>query len=357
MKVGIIGTGAIGLGSVALLQSLSHKPIFLWSASGKGTHAFKKNKQLISRGKVEGEFNPSVVKSAKELALKSDIIKLAVPAYAHKSVIDSISPFIESRHVITISSHASFSALYLSKKLSERKVNPLVIAWGTTILTGNKTGSTSVNISSIREKVDIATVPQGRINEGLKVCRNLFGDRFTEREGLLAIALSNLNPQNHLGIALCNLTRIEKGEVWEQTKNITPSVARLLEQLDSERLAIADALGLKVRNIFEHFSLSFNVPLGSVSDMIKSMIENGHKGTGPATLDTRYVIEDVPYGLVPTVWLGKLTGCHAKLHEAGIILFNALYERDFFSENKLMPAINLESMSLNELKIISFNGV
>jgi opine dehydrogenase len=91
--------------------------------------------------------------------------------------------------------------------------------------------------------------------------------------------------------------------------------------------------------------------------MIKSMIENGHKGTGPATLDTRYVIEDVPYGLLPTVWLGKLTGCPAKLHEAGIILFNALYERDFFSENKLMPAINMESMSLNELKIISFNGV
>ena len=214
-----------------------------------------------------------------------------------------------------------------------------------------------MNISTIREQVDIATVPQGRINEGLKVCRDLFGDRFTEREGLLAIALSNLNPQNHLGIALCNLTRIEKGEVWEQTLNITPSVARLLEQLDSERLAIADALDLKVRNIFEHFSLSFHVPFGSVSDMIKSMIENGHKGTGPTTLETRYVIEDVPYGLVPTVWLGKLTGCPAKLHEAGIILFNALYDRDFFSENKLMPAISMESMSLNELKIISFNGV
>jgi len=357
MRVGIIGTGAIGLGSLALLLSFGHKQIFLWSVSGMGTHAFKKKKLLISHGKVEGEFSPSVVKSAEELALKSDIIKLAVPAYAHKIIIDIISPFIESRHVIIISSHASFSGLYLSNKLSVRKVNPLVIVWGTTILTGNKTGSTSVNISSIRKKVDIATVPQGRINEGLKVCRNLFGDRFTEREGLLAIALSNLNPQNHLGIALCNLTRIERGEIWEQTTNITPSVACLLEELDRERLVIADALGLKVRNIFEHFSLSFNVPIGSVSNMINSMIENGHEVTGPASLDTRYVIEDVPYGLVPTVWLGKLTGCPAKLHEAGVILFNALYERDFFSENKLMPAINMESLSLNELKIISFNGV
>ena len=347
MKVGIIGTGAIGLGSVALLLSFNHKPI-LWSPSGKGTHAFKKNKQLIARGTVEGTFKPSVVKSAKELALSNDIIKIAVPAYAHKYVIDAISPFIESRHVIVISSHASFSALYLSKKLAERKVSPLVIAWGTTILSGKKTGTTSVNISTIREQVDIATVPQVRIDEGLKVCRDLFGDRFTEREGLLAIALSNLNPQNHLGI--------EKGEGWDQALNITPSVGRLLEKLDRERLAIAVALDLKVRDIFEHFSLSFHVPLGSVSEMSKSMVENGHKGTGPTTLDTRYVLEDVPYGLVPTVWLGRLTGCPAKLHEAGIILFNALYKRDFFSENTLMPAMSLESMSLKELKIISYNG-
>ena len=152
MKVGIIGTGAIGLGSVALLLSFNHKPI-LWSPSGKGTHAFKKNKQLIARGKVEGEFSPSVVKSAKELALSNDIIKIAVPAYAHKYVIDAISPFIESRHVIVISSHASFSALYLSKKLAERKVSPLVIAWGTTILSGKKTGDVikKITIKKIKD--------------------------------------------------------------------------------------------------------------------------------------------------------------------------------------------------------------
>ena len=110
MKVGIIGTGAIGLGSVALLLSFNHKPI-LWSPSGKGTHPFEKNKQLIALGKVEGTFNPSVVKSAKELVLSSDIIKFAVPAHAHKDVIDAIFPFIETRQVIALSSYASFTAV------------------------------------------------------------------------------------------------------------------------------------------------------------------------------------------------------------------------------------------------------
>ena len=53
-----------------------------------------------------------------------------------------------------------------------------------------------------------------------------------ERDGLLAIALSNLNPQNHMGIALGNMTRMERGEVWSQGQNVTPKVGRLLEALD-----------------------------------------------------------------------------------------------------------------------------
>jgi opine dehydrogenase len=38
------------------------------------------------------------------------------------------------------------------------------------------------------------------------------------RDDLLAIAVSNLNPQNHMGIALCNLTRMERGESWNQNE-------------------------------------------------------------------------------------------------------------------------------------------
>ena len=70
---------------------------------------------------------------------------------------------------------------------------------------------------------------------GLKICQVLFGDRFVERADALAISLSNLNPQNHLGIALCNFTRMEHGETWGQNENNTDSVGRLLEALDAER--------------------------------------------------------------------------------------------------------------------------
>ena len=176
------------------------------------------------------------------------------------------------------------------------------------------------------------------------------------RDGLLAIGLSNLNPQNHMGIALCNLTRMERGEAWAQGENVTPAVGRLLEALDAERLAIATALSLKVRTIFEHFALSFHVPEGSVHAMNQQMHAEGRGGTGPASADSRYVLEDVPYGLVPTAKLGRLVDRPARLHEAGVRLFSALYGRDFAAENDLLAALDLDGLSIEGLRALARDG-
>jgi opine dehydrogenase len=174
---------------------------------------------------------------------------------------------------------------------------------------------------------------------------------------LLAISLSNLNPQNHLGIALGNITRMERGEVWSQGQNVTPKVGRLLEMLDLERLAIAEKLGLKVKTIFEHFHLSFHVPVASISEMNQQMHEQGNGGIGPATADSRYVTEDVPYGLQLTSLLGRLAERPAKLHEAGIEIFSAMYDVDFSKENNLLAALDLEKYGLQDLQRASLTGI
>ena len=255
-----------------------------------------------------------------------------------------------------ISSHASLGALYLSRLLAARGLVLPIVAWGTTVTSGRQPSHVEAQINTIRSKVDICTLPESLSAEGLACCQALFGDRFVERDGLLAITLSNLNPQNHMGIALCNMTRMEHGETWGQGLNVTPNVGRLLEALDRERLAICEALGLSVRTIFEHFHLSFHVPLDSVSAMNQEMHREGRGGTGPATADSRYVTEDAPYGLLMTVKLGELAGRPATLHRAGIEIFSALYGRDFFRENQLLDALALDDMSLEELKRLARDG-
>lgn len=212
-------------------------------------------------------------------------------------------------------------------------------------------------MNTVRSQVDLCTVPHDRSADALTLCRDLFGDRFQSREGLLAISLSNLNPQNHLGIALDNLTRMERGETWSQGQNVTPCVGRLLEQLDFERLAIAAALGLQVKTIFDHFHLSFHVPVSSISEMIQQMHAQENGGMGPSTADSRYVTEDVPYGLVLTATLGRLTGQPALLHEAGIRIFSARYGHDFAAENDLLKALNLDRYDLADLEQAAMTGL
>ena len=356
LRVGIAGAGSVAMGTAALLHKNGHEPM-LWSPSGKGTAALAGGANLAATGAIDTVFQPHLANDAEGLVRDNDVLVLALPAYGHKTVMDALAGHIRSFQHVIISSHASLGAIYLMQRLHARGIAAPITAWGTTAVTGRRQSGTHVHINTVRRLIDLCTVPDNRSQDSLAVCRRLFGDRFQPREGLLAISLSNLNPQNHMGIALGNMTRMERGESWSQGQNVTPNVGRLLEALDEERLAIASALNLEVRTIFEHFHLSFHVPIAPVSEMNQAMHSQGNGGTGPATANSRYVTEDVPYGLAVTVALGDLAGRPARLHDAGTKILSAMYGRDFTAENDLLNALDLPRHDLNDLKQAARTGL
>ncbi|MES2958947.1 MAG: NAD/NADP octopine/nopaline dehydrogenase family protein [Pseudomonadota bacterium] len=355
MRVSILGGGAVAFATAAYLVQAGHDPM-LWSPSGKSTESFRGGALLVARGAVEIQFSPRIAVDCAEAVAEADVVMLVLPGFGHKATLDALAPHVREGQPVIISSHLSFGALYLSRLLAARGVRAPIVVWGTTVATATKPNDTQVNVVTVRKKVDVAAVPQRAADEALEICTTLFGDRFVKRDGLLAIAVSNLNPQNHLAIALMNLTRMELGEVWSQAQHVTPAVGRLIEALDLERLAIAEALGVEVRTVKEHFSLSFHVPPASVSEMNQEMFRNGNGGFGPKTAVSRYVLEDVPFGLVATAQLGKLAGVATPLHDAGITLFSAAYGRDFTMVNDLLPALGIDSLSLEQLKALARDG-
>jgi len=355
MRIAILGAGSIAYGNAALLASLGHEPV-LWSPSGRSARSLARGEPLVATGAVEGRFRMDVARSIAEAVGSAEVVLFALPANGHRMAMDAAAPHLKPGQVAIVSSHTSFSGLYLAKAIAERGLDIPVVVWGTTVTAGRRTGDAAVNVSTVRAKVDIATIPTSAAARGLKICQVLFGDRFVERADALAISLSNLNPQNHLGIALCNFTRMEHGETWGQNENNTDSVGRLLEALDAERLAIAEAAGYTVRTIREHYQLSFHVEPGPVGEMARKLAARGNGGNGPTSADTRYVLEDAPFGLYPTVLLGRLTGREAKLHQAGIDIFSALYGRDFAAENDLLGPLGFSTMSLPQLKALVRDG-
>lgn len=355
MHIAIMGAGSIAYGTAAYLAKEGHQPI-LWSPSGQRARGLAAGAPLVAKGAVEFSGAVAVADTAAEAVQGADVVILALPVNGHRMALDAIAPHLTSDQTVIISSHGSFGALYLSRLLAERGITVPIVVWGTTVVTGRQAGDTAVNVSTVRQRLDVATLPETALDHGLALCRKLFGDRFVPRDGMLAIALSNLNPQNHLGIALLNLTRMEKGENWGQGEYVTPAVGRVIEALDAERLAIAEAFGLKVRNVFEHFSLSFHVPEASVHEMNQQMHAQGNGGQGPATFASRYIFEDVPYGLAMTALLGRIAGVPAMLHEAGITMFSAAAGRDLAADNDLLPSLGLDRLSPDALDRLCRTG-
>eukprot|EP00536_Pseudo-nitzschia_multiseries_P014227 jgi/Psemu1/214128/e_gw1.673.37.1 len=379
LKVGVAGAGAVAFGMASILSKSGHHSL-LWSPSGKGTIELmdeedsdsdgRERQSITSTGALDHEFSPKIVSSAQQLAMESDVLIIALPANGHKQVFDALAPHLSTsspsssaapkKHII-ISSHASFGALYLSQFLHELgNHHHTITSWGTTVCTARRTSGRTVDIKTIRKSVDTSCVPESHLASSLELCNRLFpGINFRPREGLLAITLSNLNPQNHLAIALGNISRMDKGEEWYQFQNITPRIGGFLEALDKERLAIASALGLDVKTVYEHFNLSFHVPIpesGSLSEMCQGIYEKGNDVYGPIVADSRYITEDVPFGLAPVVALGKLVGRPAVLHESGMAICNAMYGRDFSAENDLLEAIGLDQIELGELQEAARTG-
>lgn len=353
MRVAVIGTGSIALGTSAFLSERGHAAV-LWSPSGRASPLAASN-TIHTEGTLTSSYPVSVAPTCKDAVQSADAVLIALPANYHRAAMDALAPHLQPRQTVLISGHLSFGALYLAKLLQARGLVLPIGAWGTTVTTGRRIAPDRVRIGNIRQRVDVAAVPGHDVDAVLALCQTLFGDRFMRRDNLLAIALSNVNPQNHMAIALCNLTRMERGEEWRQAANTTNAVGRLIEALDQERLAIAAAFGVAVRTVREHFALSFNVPPGPIGEM-SAVLASRADVIAPATLDTRYVLEDAPFGLYPTVLLGDITGKPATLHRSGVALFSALYGRDLAADNDLLPAIGFDQLSLGQLRHLAGSG-
>jgi opine dehydrogenase len=107
----------------------------------------------------------------------------------------------------------------------------------------------------------------------------------------------------------------------------------------------------------EHLHESFGLPIGSVAEMAAEQhVRRRGASPGPATLEHRYVTEDVPFGIVPIVKFGRIAGVDMSLHEAGLGLIDALYGRSFTDENDILPRLEIDGLSGEQLLALCRTG-
>jgi opine dehydrogenase len=347
MRVGIVGCGGIGLASAAWIAARGHE-VTLWAPRGKGPHPLVQA-PLVSGGVLESSVSVKVAGDAAQAAASGEVLLIAVPVNGHRAVMDALLPHLHAGQTVIVSSMSSLSALYLYEAARTRGVPVTVASFGTTVLTARRSAPTQVRIMTRRTSLGVSSLPRTSQQAVLELCDTLFGGEFTSDENSLATSLTNINPVAHGPLALFNWTRIERAENWPQYHYMTPRVAAVIEQLDAERLALADAFGLKVRNIERHFAQSFDTVSGTLADIAAELHDKRGGPPGPTDIHTRFLAEDVPYGLVFTLSLSHIAGIRVPATEAVVAMAGLVVGEDFVSENDLIYPMNLPAESKSGL--------
>ena len=342
---------------MAALLASKHMDVCIWGPTASGIEALLEGKPILCDGVLAGAFRVSANLDIAATVKDAGAIIVAVPGNGHRVVMDLLAPHVREGQVVAISSHMSLSALYLSRRLSVRGLVCPISAWATTATTSKRTGAGKVHLTTVRRHIVASTVRQDDWAYATDRLTTLFGDVFVQAPDVMAVTLTNVNPEVHLAVALCNLTRMEYGEKWGTYRGISGAVGRLIEALDRERLSLAARFGLDVHTVQEHLHESFGLPTGSVAEMAAEQhVRRKGASPGPATLEHRYVTEDVPFGIVPIVKFGRIAGVDVSLHESGLGLIDALYGRSFAAENDILPRLEIDGLSGERLLALCRTG-
>ena len=78
--------------------------------------------------------------------------------------------------------------------------------------------------------------------------------------------------------------------------------------------------------------------------------------SGPAAMTSRYITEDIPYGLVPAAGLAYSHGVDIPIIDATICLASAINGADYYGEGRSLGELGIAGLGRNELDKILKQG-
>jgi opine dehydrogenase len=124
------------------------------------------------------------------------------------------------------------------------------------------------------------------------------------------------------------------------------------EAVDRERLALGRKLGFELTPVID-VSLEWYGHGGAKGKTIYEVLSTNPvyvKDTAPPTLQHRFLLEDIPYGMVPMESLGKVMEIPTPVTSAIITLAAEITQVDFRSQARDLKYLGLERLGMEDLK-------
>lgn len=288
----------------------------------------------------------------------ADVIMVAVPASAHLDIARLCAPHLVEGQIILLNPGRTGGALEFRHALREAGVNAdVVVAEAQTFIFASRSmGPAQSRIYRIKNVVPVAALPSTRTARALEPLREAF-PQFVAARNVLKTSLDNMGAIFHPALTILNAGRIEssQGNFDYYHEGITPSVARILEAMDNERVTVAGALGVRALTAREWLESAYGA---GGSSLYEAVLNNeGYKGIkAPPNLAHRYLFEDVPCSLVPISSLGRMLGVPTPTIDHIIHLACLVHNADYWSQGRTVGRLGLEGMTADQISLMVNEG-
>lgn len=178
---------------------------------------------------------------------------------------------------------------------------------------------------------------------------------------ILYTGLTNINAIFHVANCVANAARIERGGGHMfYGEGVTPAVARLYEAIDKDRLAVAASLGVDILSVPDWIERAYAIREATLVETFQRLT---YDADGPyvankaaATLDHKYIVEDVPTGLIPMSQLGLATGTPTPAIDSLVEVVRNMMGRNFVAEARTLERLGLAGMNSAQIRQTVRNG-
>lgn len=275
------------------------------------------------------------------------LIMVVTPSFTHRMIAESCCDALTDGQVVVLNPGRTGGALeFINTIRSKGCTKDITLAETQTLIYAcRKTDDSVVEIYGVKKEVAIGAFPANRIQEVLSLLHPLY-PQFVAARDCLETGLSNIGALFHPTPILLNVGRIETDPHGFRyyMDGISPSVAVLIEAIDRERIAVAEAYGVKTERAEEWLRQSYDTHGDDLYELIQHNAAYADI-MAPKTIDARYVTEDVPMSLVPIAALGHLAGVLTPNIDAVIRLTSTIYKRDFRAEGRNAARLGLSGMT------------
>ena len=325
----ILGAGHQGLAMAAHFK-LDDNNVFLWNRTKENIESLIKNRDIKVKGIINDTVTLDKVSSNIEDVLSKNIF-IATPASAHSALAKLLAPLVDSDTIIVLNPGRTLGCIDFKKELIKNgcKNLPMIAETQTIIYTCRKNSDNEVQIYTFKNEVEISSFNKVELDIIYDRLPDCFKKYLLKVDSMINTSIGNVGMILHPLTTLLNISKIESDNEFKfYYEGITPSISTLLEELDSERLLIAEKLGVSISSTMKWMQDTYKIEGDNLYNTVRNNMY--YKDIyGPSSINTRYIDEDVPFGLVTLEAIGKLVDVSIPMTSLVIDLANKVMNKDY----------------------------